>query len=300
MVMGAGAVGGYFGGRVAERTSASVTFIARGDHLKAIQRNGLLIKSKDGESIISAEAYREPKEAPKPDLVLFTVKSYDTQNAIEKIKPVISENTQILTIQNGIENYPKLVHAFGPERVIQGFCKIGAGISEPGVIEHKAFSEISIGEQNGKETGRTEKVKTLFEKADVPITVSSNISRQVWIKFSWNCMLNMVTAAGNVTVEKIFKHKESEQLCYDIFEEIKKVAKAEEIEIRQADGEKIIKFAKDLTGFETSTYQDRKKRKKMEYEAFTGAIVRLADKHGVKAPHNRTLYSLLKLIDKRS
>lgn len=297
IIMGAGAVGGYFGGRIAERTQARVAFIARGDHLKAIQRNGFLIKSKDEESIVSAEAYREPKQATKPDLILFTVKSYDTEAAIEQIHPVVTENSQILTIQNGIENYPKLVDAFGQERVLQGFCKIGAGISEPGVVEHKAFGEITVGEQNGTETGRIARIKMLFEKADVPITVSSNIRRHVWIKFSWNCMLNMVTAAGNVTVEKIFEHKESEQLCYNIFEELKGVAKAEGVELRQSDGEKIIKSAKDLTGFETSTYQDRQKGKRMEYEAFTGAIVRLADKHGIHVPYNQTLYALLKLID---
>lgn len=298
MVMGAGAVGGYFGGRVAERTSTEVTLIARGDHLHAIQKQGLLIKSEEKESRIAARALRHPKDAPDPDLVLFTVKSYDTEAAVEQIRPVVSENTRILTIQNGIENYPKLVRAFGEERVIQGFCKIGAGVPEPGVIEHKAFGKITIGEQDGSHTSRIEKTKTLFEEAKVPVRVSSEITREVWLKFSWNCLLNMVTAAGNVTVEKIFEHGESKQLCYHIYEELRKIAEDEGVKLSREAGKTIIEAAGDLTGFETSTYQDRQKGKKMEYEAFTGAVIRLAEKHSIEVPYNQTLYAILKLIDK--
>lgn len=297
MVMGAGAVGGYFGGRIAQRTAANVALVARGDHLKAIQESGLLIKSEGQNEHISVDAFRNPEDAPVPDLILFTVKSYDTDAAIEQIRPVVSEDTQILSLQNGIENYPKLVEAFGEDRVIQGFCKIGAGVPKAGVIAHNAFGEVTVGEQYGSDSLRMSSVQKLFNNAEIPVKVTSQINREVWIKFSWNCLLNMVTAAGNVTVDKIFQYPESEQLCYGLFDELRKVAKAEGVELSENDGKKIIESAKELTGFETSTYQDRQKGKKMEYEAFTGAVVRLADRHGIDAPHNKTLYAMLKLID---
>lgn len=297
MVMGAGAVGGYFGGCLAERTSADVTLIARGAHLQAIKKSGLIIRSSDQEKQIKVEAFEDPERAEKPDLILFTVKSYDTEEAIKQLMPVVKETTQILTLQNGIENYPKLVAAFGPDRVVQGFCKIGAGVSEPGVIEHNAFGNITIGEQDGSKTPRVKNIEALFTEAEVPVSISDDINREVWLKFTWNCILNMVTAAGNVTVEKIFNHQEGEQLCYRIFEEIRQVAESENIDLKPEDGRAIIESSKKLSGFETSTYQDRQKGKKMEYEAFTGAIVRLADKHGLDVPHNETLYALLKLIE---
>lgn len=297
MVMGAGAVGGYFGGRIAERTDAQVTLIARGDHLKAIQESGLIIKSEGQNERISVDAFRNSEDAPVPDLILFTVKSYDTEAAVNQIRPIVSEETQILTLQNGIENYPKLVEAFGEDRVIQGFCKIGAGVPKAGVIAHNAFGEVMVGEQDGSDSLRMSSVEKLFNDARIPLKVSTQINREVWIKFSWNCLLNMVTAAGNVTVDKIFEYPESEQLCYGIFNELRKVAKAEGVELSKNDGKKIIESAKELTGFETSTYQDRQKGKKMEYEAFTGAIVRLADRHGIDVPQNKTLYAILKLID---
>lgn len=292
-------MGGYFGGQIARHSVANVTLIARGKHLKAIQKSGLIIKSGEDEQKIKVDAYEDPRKASSPDLILFTVKSYDTGDAIKQIKPAVTESTQILTLQNGIENYPKLVDAFGSERVIQGFCKIGAGISEPGVVEHKAFGNITLGEQDGGKTRRIKNVETLFKDAKVPVSISADITREVWLKFTWNCLLNMVTATGNVTVEKIFYHEESEQLCYRLFEEIRQVAEKENIELKPEDGRIIIESSKKLTGFETSTYQDRQKGKDMEYEAFTGAILRLADKHGLNVPYNETLYALLKMIDEK-
>lgn len=290
-------MGGYFGGCIAERTTADVTLIARGAHLEAIKRNGLLIRSGDQERRIKVDAYEDPENAEKPDLIFFTVKSYDTDEAINQIRPAVTEATQILTLQNGIENFPKLVDAYGSDRVIQGFCKIGAGVPEPGVVVHKAFGSITIGEQDGAVTGRIKDVESLLKRAEVPVSISNEIKREVWLKFSWNCILNMVTATANVTVDKIFEHEEGEQLCYQLYHEIMLIAEKEGVELKPEDGEKIINSSKKLTGFETSTYQDRQKGKKMEYEAFTGAIVRLADKHGLDVPHNETLYALLKLID---
>ncbi len=298
MVMGAGAVGGYFGGRVARAASAKVTLVARGEHLNAIQREGLVIESEDNRLKVTPEAVENPGDAgSKPDLILFTVKSYDTGAAIRQITPVVSQRTQVLTLQNGIENYPKLVEAFGEDRVIQGFCKIGASVPRPGVVQHSAFGEITLGEQDGSESGRIMEIKSLFEEAGVSTAVSSDITHDVWVKFSWNCLLNMITAAANVTVDKIYGHEEPVALCYRLYEEIQKVAAREGVELTDEEGAGIIESARKLEGFETSTYQDRKKKKKMEYEAFTGAVVRLADKHDLDVPYHQTLYALLKLID---
>lgn len=297
--MGAGAVGGYFGGRVAEKTSVSVTLIARGSHLQAMQQHGLHLTSVDGEARIDVEAFEHPPENLSPDLILFTVKSFDTESAIQTIRSAVNDDTQILTIQNGIENYEKLAKAFGPGRVIQGFCKIGAGIAEPGVINHTAFGKITVGERNGNTSNRLEKLKVLFEEADIPLHISREIERKVWLKFAWNCVFNMLTAAADVTVEKLFEYEETEQLCYRLFSEIQEVAEKEGVSLTQKDAEDIIEPARELEGFTTSTYQDRQKSKKMEYEAFTGAIVRLAQKYGVHVPYNEMLYGILKLIDEK-
>ncbi|NGP77462.1 2-dehydropantoate 2-reductase [Balneolaceae bacterium YR4-1] len=297
MVMGAGAVGGYFGGCIAEKTESEVTLIARGAHLEALKRNGLTIRDKEGDRTVKVRAFNDPTRADVPDLILFTVKSYDTETAIKQIEPVVSERTQILTLQNGIENYPQLVQFFGTGHVMQGFCKIGAGVPEAGVVTHKAFGSITLGEQDGMLTERITEAELLFQKAQIPVRISKNITREVWLKFTWNCILNMLTAIADVTVDKIFEQKEGEQLSYRLFEEIQIIAAEEGVALTDEDGQNIIESSRELKGFETSTYQDRQKGKKMEYEAFTGALVRLAEKHNLSIPHNQTIYALLKVID---
>lgn len=296
--MGAGAVGGYFGGRLDERTDARLTFVARGEHLRALQQKGLRIRSVDGDAELSVHAVKAPSDCSEaPDLILFTVKSYDTGPAIEAIRPVVAAHTQILTIQNGIENYGKLAGAFGSHRVIQGFCKVGAGVTGPGVITHKALGEITAGERDGEPTRRLRALQALFEEADIPVHITPEIDRKVWLKFTWNCIFNMVTAAADVTVDKLFERQETEQICYQLFDEIREVAASEGVTLTEDDGKGIIEPARQLRGFTTSTFQDRRKGKRLEYEAFTGAVVRLADTNGVAVPRNRMLYSLLALID---
>lgn len=297
MVMGAGAVGGYFGGRIAERTSREVIMIARGDHLAAIRERGLEIRSPEGDSIIRAGALEDPAQAPEPDLILFTVKSYDTEEAIGKIRPVVTEQTQILTIQNGIENYAKLSEAFGEERIIQGLCRIGATITRPGIIEHRSLGSVVVGEADGSASDRLTALEDIFEETRIAFTISNDIRHEIWVKFAWNSIFNMLTGAAEVTVDKLFEHPESEQLCYDLFDEIRSVAASEGVTLTRKDKDEILENSRGLTGFSTSTYTDRKKGKPLEYEAFSGAIVRLARKYSIEVPHNRTLYAILKLID---
>lgn len=297
LVMGAGAVGGYFGGRLAKRTDRQITMIARGAHLAAIQDRGLEIRSPKGDSRIEVPAFRTPSEAEKPDLILFTVKSYDTEATIEQIRPVVSERTQILTIQNGIENYVKLREAFGDSRVIRGLCRIGATVTAPGTITHNSMGSVVVGEADGARTERVNALEELFRDTNIDFKISGNILHEVWVKFAWNCIFNMVTGIAVVTIDKLFRDPASEKLCYDLFEELRSVAKAEGVVLSGDDRERIIENARKLEGFTTSTYNDRKKGKKLEYEAFTGAVIRLGEEHDLALPHHQTLYALLKMVD---
>lgn len=297
LIMGAGAVGGYFGGRIAERTDRRVTLIARGGHLKAIQERGLEIRSPEGDTFINTDAYEDPVRAPEQDLILFTVKSYDTEQAIKKVRPAVTEQTQILTIQNGIENYDKLRKAFGKERVIQGFCRIGANIVQPGIIEHNSLGSVTVGEADGTTTARLSALEEVFKETRIEFAISEDIRHEIWVKFAWNCIFNMLTGLAVVTVDRLFEDLESEQLCYDLFGEIRDVAAAEGVILSGEDKEAVLEKSRGLRGFTTSTYADREKGKRLEYEAFTGAVVRLAEKYGIEVPRNQTLYALLKLVD---
>lgn len=296
VIMGAGAVGGYFGGRLAEVYGDNVHFVARGAHLEKMQQHGLTIKSEGQDVTIPVSASEQVPDDPA-DLVLFTVKSYDTDEAIDKIKPIIDDQTQILTIQNGIENAAKLMDVFGEERVIDGFCRIGASVIEPGVIEHSMMGSICFGEADNIPTDRIELLASWFDTAGIDYRISDNVRRDIWIKFCWNCIFNMLTGIANVTVDHLMDDAATETLCYRVFEELQQVAATEGIKLTDEEGRDMIEGSKNLGAFKTSTYQDRQRGRPMEYDAFTGAVVRLADRHNIEVPVHRTLLGLLRAID---
>ncbi|HMB97925.1 MAG TPA: 2-dehydropantoate 2-reductase [Balneolaceae bacterium] len=299
LVMGAGAVGGYFGGRIFEKTDANVFLIARGGHLEQIRENGLQIKSTDGDANLLIPASDNPEDAPDPELILFTVKSYDTDSAIRQITPAVNKNSTILTLQNGIENYEKLEKSFG-DRVLQGLCQIGAGVEKSGVIRHKAFGHIVFGEQDGSPSRRTREIADLLIQAGISCEISEEIKRDVWLKFGWNIVFNGLTAALNVTTDRLFESSESEMFLVKLFEEFQEVAKAEGVDITSGDIERILEKSRDLGSFITSTLRDRRQGKPLEYDGLTGALLRKADENSLELPVFHTLHEMLRIADTHS
>ena len=296
LVMGAGAVGGYFGGRIFEKTGIDTFLIARGKHLSQIHENGLQILSVDGNANLKIPASEIPADAPVPDLILFTVKSYDTDSAIRQIAPVVHENTTILTLQNGIENFEKLQKKFG-DHALQGLCQIGAGIEKPGVIRHKAFGHIVFGEQDGSLTKRVQEITDLFDAAGISCQVSEDIKRDVWLKFAWNIVFNGLTAAVDVTIDGLFENNESEDFLKRLFEEFQKVAKAENVDIDSDDVDMILEKSRNLGSFVTSTLRDRRQGKPLEYDGLTGALLRKADEYDIELPLFQALHEMLRIAD---
>ena len=295
--MGAGAVGGAFGSKLVKEKNNTVFFIARGPHLETIKRNGLSVQTRKEKFTLKVNFSDNPGDFnSKPDLILLTLKSFDTEIAIEQLKSVVFKKTQILSLQNGIENYPKLVNAFGEKRVVRGFCGINAEVLKPGVIQCGP-GEIFIGENKGKMSVRIQWLQSLFEESNIRCTISEDIHQDVWRKFAWNCIFNIVTATTQLKLSKIFDDPEKIQLCKNLFKEIRQVAKSQDV-LLGADKEKLIfDIAKDAGDIKPSTLQDRLKGKRMEYDAFTGALIRLADKHKIHIPLNRSLYNQLKQFD---
>ncbi len=300
IVMGAGAVGGYFGGRLAASGNADVFFVTRGEHLKAIQTRGLQVKSVFGDFNITLNASDTVSDFKNTaDIILFTVKSYDTNTAIKLIRPKVGDRTQVLTIQNGLENYFKLQKVFGKNRVVRGVCRIGAMIEEPGVIRHTSMGSVIIGEQDGSESERMRLIKTLFDQAGVNCKISSDIERDSWVKFIWNSVFNMITGAAGVTLDKIFEQESSQKLSHELFREIALLASKYNVYFLDKDFEQIIENVRQLGAFKTSTYQDRMNGKRLEYEAFTGAILRMGREKELHLPYNEALYGLLSLMDNK-
>lgn len=299
MVMGAGGVGGYFGGKLSGNDNLDVSFVARGEHLRMIQERGLIVKSVEGDFTVSVPASDHPSDLPAPDLILFTVKSYDTEKAIEQIRTVVSPSTQILPLQNGIENLPKLESAFSKDRVIPAICRIGVRIEKPGVLSHTHPGSLWIGERDGNPSGRLKKVQELFSDVGVSCRISAGIEREMWRKFAWNAIFNMLTAAENQTTDFFYNEGEPVDQLWKLAEELQLIAEAEKSGLSWKDLKDVIWETRNNGAFVTSTLHDRRRGKQLEYDAFTGALLRLGEKHDIRLPEYLKLHRKLKKVNEQ-
>lgn len=297
LVMGTGAVGGFYGLKLS-LAGNDVFLVARGKNLDVLRRDGLHVESRlygtfSGKLPVSDDP---ASFGVRPGYILFGVKSYDTEEAIEQIRALVGDQTQILAIQNGVENYDKLVAAFGENRVIRGFCRIGAEMVAPGRILQVKFGEVYFAEDDGSRTDRIEKLVQLFTNAGIPIEVPADIRREVWLKFIWNGIFNMLTALLDKTIVQLYATSQTEDLMHRMAREIVEVGQAEGVNIRVEDAERIIGSGRGLGEFLTSTHQDRRKGKRLEFDAFTGAIVRFGERHGIPTPEFRTIDALFRAL----
>ena len=296
-VMGAGAVGGYFGALL-HRGGLDVTLIARGRHLEAIKAHGLRIKSTQGDLTVPAKAVGDPRAVGPVDLILFCVKSYDTESAARQCLPIVQESTAILCLQNGVDNEEKIAMVAGGEKVLGGVAYIGAGVSEPGVVVHTAEGRIVFGEMRGGVSERVRRLEQIFRDAGFPVEVSSNIKAILWGKLCWNAAFNALNTLVGGDVRVLVERPETRTLARQAMEEVRAVANANNVPLSADLAERLLTWTDTAAGsMKTSTRQDLEAGKRLEVEALNGAVVRKGEAAGVPTPFNFALYALLKAID---
>lgn len=296
-VMGAGSVGAYFGGRLSSNND--VSFIARGDHLEAMKKNGLKVKSEVHDDFeIQINATDDPGEIGSVDLVLFTVKAYDTKEVGKQIKPLIGKETIILSLQNGIDNEKILSDMFGKDKVIGGVAYILSRIEEAGVIHHESLGRVEIGELDGSITDRIKEIKNVFENTGISCDISTNIKQVLWQKLAFNCALNAITALTYSSLDTILNNKESFEVFEETVREAVKVGVASGVEM---DEDQVIgnlmEIAQEAGAMKSSMLYDREKGKKLEIDPMNGKIVDMGNKLDIETPVNKTLYGCLKIIN---
>ena len=295
--MGAGAVGGYFGALL-HRGGLDVTLIARGRHLEAIKAHGLRIKSTQGDLTVPAKAVGDPRAVGPVDLILFCVKSYDTESAARQCLPIVQESTAILCLQNGVDNEEKIAMVAGGEKVLGGVAYIGAGVSEPGVVVHTAEGRIVFGEMRGGVSERVRCLEQIFRDAGFPAEVSSNIQAILWGKLCWNAAFNALNTLVGGDVRVLVERPETRTLARQAMEEVRAVANANNVPLSEDLAERLLTWTDTAAGaMKTSTRQDLEAGKRLEVEALNGAVVRKGEAAGVPTPFNFALYALLKAID---
>ena len=297
-VMGTGAVGGYFGARLAAM-GQNVAFIARGSHLEAMRHEGLKVKSVQGDLHVRALFTSDPSEVGLVDVVLFCVKSYDTEDAAARLAPMIGEKTVILSLQNGVDNPDKIAARWGKARTLAGVVYLGAFVSQPGVIEHSAGGRIVLGDMGGEASEPAKRVEQILSGAQIPCAVSAEIRNVMWTKLVWNAPFCALACLARATVQEIIESEPLRQLAAECMEEVREAARSTGIELAPSVIEETFKFSQGLGDFKPSMLQDLEAGKPLEYEALNGIVVALLGQKGKQAPINQTCYAVLKFLDHR-
>ncbi len=296
LVVGAGAVGCYFGAMLA-KSGCEVVFLARGEAFNILRSNGLIVKSINGDYVQKVNAVNNANDAGKVDLVLMCVKSYDTEEATGQIKNTISNKTITLSLQNGVDNADKIGTIIGKENVIAGVVLLLAEIAKPWTLQHYASGKLIIGELDGSESERVLKIAGLFENAKMPCSISKYIYKEMWKKLIWNAAFNPLTAITNSSTKDVLANVDTRKFARQVMLETLNAARRCGHDIDENVIDEYIKISENPGFANTSMMQDMLKRKRLEFEAINGYVASKGEEFGIPTPYNNMLYTFLKLND---
>jgi 2-dehydropantoate 2-reductase len=295
-VMATGALGGYFGGRLAE-VGHDVFFIARGANLAAIRKNGLKVESSVGNiHIKTPNATDDPKAVGEVDLVLFAVKLWDVEKSGEASKPLVGKNTRLLSLLNGIDSVERLVPILGSHAVAAAPATISAVISEPGVISHKSpFAGFRCGFIDGREDARLQTMVQEIRKAKIDAVFSKTIEKELWEKFIFIVGMSGATAATRMPLGAVRDDPDARALLQSLMREVEAVGCAKGIAL-EGSAAKFFSFVMGLpAALKASMLEDLERGNRLEADWLQGKVVELGRALGVPTPVNRDVYAVLKL-----
>jgi 2-dehydropantoate 2-reductase len=297
-VMGAGAVGCYFGAMLA-RAGAQVRLIGRTALVDAVGRDGLRFEGIDFKGRIALSATTDAAGVADAGLVLFSVKSPDTEAAARAIAPHLAPGAIVLSLQNGVDNVERL-RALIANIGVPAVVYVAAEIPAPGVIRHNGRGDLVIGEFGPRKAGEAliEKLASYLAGAKVPTRISDNVEGELWWKLILNCAYNAVSALGRSRYGPMMAMPEIRQVMSDAVREIIALAKAKGVQVAMPDPvEAVLSFGEYMPQAISSTAQDLERRRPTEIDYLNGYVVRECDARGLPAPVNRTLHALVKLLE---
>jgi len=297
-VIGTGGVGGYFGGKLAHAGN-EVWFLARGAHLAAMRAQGLHVHSTDGEFTLPAGTMTaDPRDAGPVDVVLFCVKSYDTETAARQLSPLLQPATIIISLQNGVDNEEKIRAVTTSGIVFGGVAYIYSTITAPGEItETGGPKKIIFGPQAATPAAADRRAREILDTmtgAGIRAELSSDINTALWKKFIFITGAGGITALTRLTLGEILAVEETRALLADAMRETEAVARAEKARIEAGFIDGVFTTLRNFdNNTRSSLYYDLTHEKPMEVEALSGTVVRLGARHGIPTPTHRAIYASL-------
>lgn len=298
-IVGAGAVGGYYGGRLAQH-GHEVHFLLRSDY-HALRRDGLTIESCDGDFHLppeSVRAYDDPSKMPKADLVIVTLKSTANDQLERLVGPLLNNAAAVLTLQNGLGNEERLSELFGAQRVLGGMAFVCINRVAPGVIRHTDYGIIRIGEFDVPGASpRAGRIAAMFNASQVRCEVVDDLRWGRWHKLTWNIPFSGLGAALDMTTDRLIGSNEGRGLVQDLIREVIAAGRADGVDLPDDLVHKQVEITRSVGAYRTSMQIDRRERRAMEVEAIIGEPLRRARAKGVTAPILSTLYRVLSVVD---
>jgi 2-dehydropantoate 2-reductase len=293
-VMGAGAVGCYFGGMLA-RAGHDVVLIARQQHVTAIERNGLRMETRTFDEQVPLNASTVPAAVQGADLVLFCVKSTDTEAAAAEMRPYLAPGRLVLTLQNGVDNADRLRSVLPPHQVAAAVVYVATEMAGPGHVRHHGRGELVI-----EPTAASDAMARTLTAAGVPTQVSDNVRGALWVKLVINCAYNAVSAIAQRPYGENVGSEGIEEVMRDVVDECIAVARAEGVRLPEDVLATVLKLVESMPTQMSSTAQDLARGKRTEIDHLNGLIVRRGAALGIATPANRVLWALVKLIEHKA
>ena len=295
-VVGAGGTGGYFGGLLA-RAGEDVTFVARGAHLEALRTRGLTLESSlAGTFTVPVQATDAPNEVGPVDLILFCVKTYDTEAAAESVRPLIRPDTMLLSLQNGIDNEERIARTAGHTSGVGAVAYVVSAIKAPGVVAQTAGpGKIILGELSGGTSQRTERLREVLQRAGITTEVHPDIRVVLWQKFLFICAFSGVTAVSRLPIGTVLADPVTRELFRGTSQEVEAVARAGGIDLPDDCVEQAMAQAAAVEPWgRGSLHGDLAGGRRLELESLNGKVVSLGREHGVETPLNFAVYAALR------
>ena len=297
-VVGAGAVGGYFGGMFA-RAGAPTVFIGRKHFADAVNSKGLVLDKSEGQERITATATVDMSTVRDCSLILFCVKANDTLATAKQMAPFVRPDATIVCLQNGVDNADQVL-ATANVAVVPAAVYVAVSVPESGRVKHLARGDLIIGPSSEKTT----ELADLFIRAGISCQISENIEGELWLKLLRNCALNAISALGHSRYGQIAQSEDAKQLMQDIVDEVLAVARAARVVMpgvhdRDSGMAAAMEIATQMTDAFSSTAQDLNRGRPTEIDALNGYIARRGAALGVPVPVNHALFTLVKLVEKQ-
>ncbi len=295
-IMGTGGVGGYYGGLLA-KVGKDVTFIARGAHLQALLKTGLQVKSVYGDFQISkVKATDKPTDVGQVDLIIFSTKTYQTEEAAKAMKPMVGKDTAVVPLQNGVDAADRIGEIIGMEHMLGGATWLSAAIEAPGVIgQYSEFRRIALGEFNGKTSSRLTGVYNVLKETGATVEISDNILKVLWTKFVFISSVSAIGSLTRVTFGEYRGVPEARAVLGEAIGEVAAVARVGGVKLDEDILAKTQAFIdSSAPGIKPSMQRDVEAGKPSELESLIGIVMRMGAERNVPTPVMRFAYAMLR------